>query len=226
MLVAFAGEAHYGSLISARDGGRLAGLGRAGRPYGAALATGAGLALKWVSAPLALFVLVRGPQWLLRRLLMLSALVLPLLITLPLVCGLEFCVPIPLQSRFVQTGRSAELILALVGLVLPFTRQANWPHDFALLLVLLVLVRRCRRRFDVFADASIASPMLLSPIMHAWYPTWLMPFSAATRQLGSRLLSLFGVQSLLALGAAASGRSFLGSPPSGSASGARSCSGW
>jgi len=190
-LVAFPGEFHYTSLFllamvatwQAWD---------AGRPYGAALATGAAslLALRWVSVPLALFVLVRGPQRLRRRLLMLSALVLPLLITLPLVCGLESCVPIPFQSRFVQTGRSTELIPALVGLMLPFTRQANWPCG----LPALCLSFWC---LCAVAGASRGSPkrtwhpyLLLSPIMHAWYATWLMPVSVATRQLESRLLSL------------------------------------
>jgi len=60
---------------------------------------------------------------------------------------------------------------------------------FRSLLVLLVLVRRCRC-FKGFAEASMASLLLLSPIMHAWYATWLVLFSVVTCQLGSCLLGL------------------------------------
>ncbi|WP_225323129.1 glycosyltransferase family 2 protein [Synechococcus sp. RSCCF101] len=188
VLVAFAGEGHLDSLLllamvlawQAWD---------SRRPVAAALATGAGLALKWVSAPLALFVLLRGPTAAGPRWRMVAALALPFLLTLPLACGLELCVPAPLQSRFVQNGRSAELIPALVGLVLPASRAANWPWALAFAVVLALLLLRCRR-FEGYAEGSLSALLMLSPIVHAWYATWLMPFAVATGNLGSRLLSL------------------------------------
>lgn len=41
-----------------------------------------------------------------------------------------------------------------------------------------------------FTEGYLVGLLLLSPIVHGWYFTWLVPFAVATRNWGTRLVSL------------------------------------
>ncbi|NEO55784.1 MAG: hypothetical protein F6K54_23570 [Okeania sp. SIO3B5] len=112
------------------------------------------------------------------------------------VAALNFCEPgkcslIPTSSNFVVNGRSAELIPYLVSFVSEQSTKFNWIYGIPLCLGVGVLIWNCRR-FVNFAEWYFFLLLILSPIVHGWYFTWLIPFAVATRNLGIRWVSLSG----------------------------------
>ncbi|NES70231.1 MAG: hypothetical protein F6K24_35950 [Okeania sp. SIO2D1] len=112
------------------------------------------------------------------------------------VAALNFCEPgkcslIPTSSNFVVNGRSAELIPYLVSFVSEQSTKFNWIYGIPLCLGVGILIWNCRRFVD-FAEWYFFLLLTLSPIVHAWYFTWLIPFAVATRNLGIRWVSLSG----------------------------------
>ncbi|MDY7004352.1 MAG: hypothetical protein SWX82_10460 [Cyanobacteriota bacterium] len=110
------------------------------------------------------------------------------------VAALNFCEPgkcslIPTSSNFVVNGRSAELIPYLVSFVSEQSTKFNWIYGIPLCLGVGVLIWNCRR-FVNFAEWYFFLLLILSPIVHAWYFTWLIPFAVVTRNLGIRWVSL------------------------------------
>ncbi len=87
-------------------------------------------------------------------------------------------------KRFTMHARSAELI--------PFYFEHPhpwWPHNtllrgVALVLVLVVLLVFSQRR-EIFAERWLLAVLALSPLVHAWYFTWLAPFAVITRNIGA-----------------------------------------
>jgi hypothetical protein len=161
-----------------------------------ALLVGLSVAIKWVSLPLLGFVIW---QSLLRTKLRYSQLKqiglmilcggLPLLLTAIAFCQPGSCTLIPTSSVFVSHGRSAELIPYWIGLIWEPSRWENWLFAIPLGLVLIWLLWRTNR-FLVFAESYFFMLLILSPIIHAWYFTWLTPFAVASRNWGIRLVSL------------------------------------
>ncbi|MBW4656132.1 MAG: glycosyltransferase family 2 protein [Kaiparowitsia implicata GSE-PSE-MK54-09C] len=209
VIYAFAGGGHYDSwfllpLVGAWlwfDAPPAASGGQTERSLGTALLLGLSIAVKWVSLPLLGFVAWRSlrgkgrwqcPQGLQqgRRAIAVLALgSLPLvLLALPFCTGNE-CPLIPTSSTFVSHGRSAELVPYLLAQVSDISRAANWPYGLPLLLGSLVLMGRSHRLLS-FGQGFFVLLLLLSPIVHAWYFTWLIPFSVATRHWGIRWVSL------------------------------------
>ncbi|NET46260.1 hypothetical protein [Okeania sp. SIO2B3] len=110
------------------------------------------------------------------------------------VAALNFCEPgkcslIPTSSNFVVNGRSAELIPYLVSLVSEQSTKFNWIYGIPLCLGVGVLIWNCRRFVD-FAEWYFFLLLTLSPIVHAWYFSWFIPFAVTTRNLGIRWVSL------------------------------------
>jgi hypothetical protein len=60
-------------------------------------------------------------------------------------------------------------------------------------------------QFGLFTEWYLGLLLMLAPVVHAWYFTWLIPFVVASRNLGVRLVSLSGfvyfvLQQRIALG--------------------------
>lgn len=91
-------------------------------------------------------------------------------------------------STFAECARSSELVPRIVAWFWEESRYHNrWflpPLAIAWALVILV-AKRC----TTAAEWSLFIALILSPLVHAWYFTWLMPFAVATRNRGSILLS-------------------------------------
>ncbi|MGK7911762.1 MAG: glycosyltransferase family 2 protein [Synechococcus sp.] len=194
VLYSFAGGGHYDSwfvlpLVMAWgivDRGR-----GAARWLGASLCLGFSIAVKWVSLPLLGFVSWRA--WRDRHLgwALLTFVVglLPMAIAALPFCADGTCPLIPVSSTFVSYGRSAELFPYIAGWLWPVTRESNWIYGIPLAIATLVLIFKSRS-FLAFAERFFLVLMVLTPIVHAWYFTWLVPFAAVTRHWGIRLVSL------------------------------------
>jgi hypothetical protein len=81
------------------------------------------------------------------------------------------------------------LIPYLIGLLWQPSKQANWYYLFPLVAVLLGLLYTTQT-FLRFSESYFITLLLLSPIIHAWYFTWLVPFAVASRNFGTKLVSL------------------------------------
>ena len=161
------------------------------RWLGSALLVGVSVAVKWMSLPILSFLVWRA-LWPVRvRLALLTLLcgLLPLGLSAIPFCHTGECPLIPTGSFFVTHGRSAELIPHIVTQIWPPSRWENWLYAFPLCLAVIWLLLRARN-FQEFAEWYLLSLVVISPIIHAWYFTWLTPFSVASRNLGTKLVSL------------------------------------
>ena len=150
---------------------------------------GSVLAVKWMSLPV-LVLFASHRRWLgwWRGPLLLVLGLVPLAIaTLPF-CDGTGCPVIPLSSPFVNYGRSAALVPQLVGDIWPASTRMNWIYTLPLVGVVLWGLLRSLP-VDKFTERYFIALMLLSPVIHAWYFTWLMPFGVASRNWGTRLVS-------------------------------------
>ncbi len=201
ILYSFAGGGHYDSwfilplvaagLVCTRSRWSLS-----------AVFIGLSIAIKWMSLPiLGLFGTLHIPRW--KTLLAIIFLgILPFaLFSIPF-CSTQYCPVIPIDSNFVVNGRSAEFIPYFVRKILP---DSNSLYIIPLSGVLLwMMIQSFRKKWQnpeqFYADLSthffqmtqtyLIALLMLSPIIHAWYFTWLIPFAVATRHLGIRLVSL------------------------------------
>jgi glycosyltransferase involved in cell wall biosynthesis len=148
---------------------------------------GVSAGMKWVSLPLVAFLIWRLKVK--QVVIMLLLFLLPLLLTALPFCQDGTCTLIPIGSGFVSYGRSAEWVPYFLSQVWPPAAQQNWIFAIPLGLVMLGLLWRCRQ-FVRVAEGFFVALLMLSPIVHAWYFTWLVPFAVTTRNLGVRLVSL------------------------------------
>ena len=159
------------------------------------LMLGISTAIKWVSLPLLGVILwpcIRQHQWRLSALVLLTGL-LPLLLSAAPFCQLNACPLVPIDSGFVANGRSAELIPYILRLLWPASQQANWPYVLAFGGIALGLILRAGKGamgFGAIAQSYFLALLCLSPIIHLWYFTWLVPFAIASGHLGIRWVSL------------------------------------
>lgn len=189
ILYSFAGGAHYDSwLILPVVAAWL--LAERRRWLWSALFLGVSIGVKWITLPLLAFPVweaLRQRRWM-RALTILAVAAVPLLVTTPIFCQLGSCSLIPVQSSFVVEARSADLIPHLLSLAWTASRSMNWIFGPPLAIATLGLLWYCRR-FGTFAEAYFFILSILSPVVHSWYFTWIMPFGVASRNWGSRLLS-------------------------------------
>lgn len=194
VIYSFAGAAHYDSWLILPLVAAWLSFDKLPHPWrwpSAAVLVGLSAAVKWISLPILGFLVWRGFRergWGLAVVLLLLGL-LPLGLSLLPFCDSLVCPLIPTQSVFVAYGRSAEFFPHLLGQVWASTRQVNWIYLPPLLGVVLWLLRSTRS-FLGFAEGYLIGVMFLSPIIHAWYFTWLIPFAVASRNLGTLLVSL------------------------------------
>lgn len=193
ILYSFAGGAHYDSwfilpLVWAwlcldtqprRAAITLAGLGL----------LGVSIATKWISLPIIGFVgwtFVKKREWTWASISILLP-VVPMLISALPFCSLTSCSLIPTSSSFVTKGRSAEFLP--IGNLLSAPEWHNAILLIPLAISLLFLLWRSTQVGD-FTENYLGILLLLSPVVHAWYFTWLVPFAIASRNWGTRLVSL------------------------------------
>jgi len=113
------------------------------------------------------------------------------LATIPAFCNFNSCPLIPTDSQFVSSGRSAEFIPYLVKFVWPAsTASGSNPVYVAGFGIIALLLLFTGKRLVVFAEHFFASLLAFSPIVHAWYFSWLIPFSTVSHNLGTRLASI------------------------------------
>lgn len=159
--------------------------------WGAALLIGLSAAVKWISLPL-----LGWPIWALvqRRKLWVAIAtglvgVLPLLLAAIPFCQIDTCPLIPTDSTFVSHGRSAEFIPHWLAQIWPASAQVNWIYGIPLVLLVLWLLRQ-HTPWRQFATGYWFGVFLLSPIIHFWYFTWIVPFAVPNQNWGVRWLSL------------------------------------
>ncbi len=166
---------------------------RAAAYFGSAFFLGVSVAVKWMSLPIASFLVwhkLRRWQW--RGALLGGVLsLIPLGLAAIPFCRVNTCPLIPTGSVFVAYGRSAEFLPYWVAQVWDYSRWHNWVYLVPLAIAGLLLLWRSRR-FGPFTEGYFISLLLLSPIVHAWYLTWLVPFAVASRNWGTRWVSLSG----------------------------------
>ncbi|MEL6494678.1 MAG: glycosyltransferase family 2 protein [Cyanobacteria bacterium J06623_7] len=159
--------------------------------YLASLFVGISIAIKWISLPILGFI-----SWAaLRKSNLKTAIVVVVLGLLPIClsaisfCHADSCSLIPTSSTFVSHGRSAEFIPHLLAKVWHQSTKNN--SIFAVPLGLIVLWSLVRwRRFQQFSLTFFAALLILSPIVHGWYFTWIVPFALGTRNWSVRLVSI------------------------------------
>lgn len=156
-----------------------------------ALLIGISIAVKWVSLPILGFF-----SWLVWRKINLKTAIFSLicgivpigLSSLPF-CNADTCSLIPTSSNFVVNGRSAELLPHLLEKIWYGSTQTN--SIFALPLGLVTLWLLWRSLYlQQFALSFFSSLLIISPIIHAWYFTWIIPFAVGTKNLGIRFVSI------------------------------------
>ncbi|MGF1512786.1 MAG: hypothetical protein ACFB5Z_03700 [Elainellaceae cyanobacterium] len=169
------------------------GFGRKSAPVIRALFIGISIGVKWISLPVLAFlswrVLFRkdNATWRSRWLVALAVGavgLLPLALSALVYCDSVSCPLIPTTSTFVSHGRSAELLPFIIGKFLPPSLESNRWFAPPLALVTLVLLLR-GRSLGQFTLNYLIALMLLSPIIHAWYFTWMIPFAVEKRNWGA-----------------------------------------
>ena len=147
--------------------------------------------MKWISLPILGFI---GWIALLKinvktALLVTACGLLPICISALAFCSADSCSLIPTSSTFVSHGRSAEFLPHLLAKVWHPSTKTNSIFALPLGLVILWLWWKIRD-FQQMAIAFFAALLTISPIVHAWYFTWIMPFVVGTNNWGVRLVSI------------------------------------
>ena len=158
---------------------------------GSSCLIGISIAVKWISLPILSFIAWQA--W--RKINFKTAIISLIIGILPLcLASLAFCLPdhcslIPTNSTFVSYGRSAELIPYLLGQVWQTSRDNNSIFAIPLGLAVIVLLLQAPS-FQQFSLGYFFSLLTISPIIHGWYFTWIIPFAVGTQNWGVRLVSL------------------------------------
>ena len=156
-----------------------------------ALLIGISVAVKWMSLPILGFVVWQAFRKvnLKQAIVVLICGLLPFVISAIPFCDLETCPLIPTSSGFVSHHRSAEFLPYLLGLFWQKSRETNSFYAYPLVFVFILLLWRAKS-FQYFVENYFLALLTLSPIVHAWYFTWVIPFAVVTQNLGVRLISI------------------------------------
>ncbi len=114
---------------------------------------------------------------------------LPVIITALPYCTVKSCPLVPTGSVFVSYGRSAEWIPHWVAQHWALSLSTNSIYAIPLVMVIAWLLLRAKS-FGQFAEWYFIGLLLLSPIIHAWYFTWLAPFAVASRNWGTKFVTV------------------------------------
>lgn len=194
--VSFAGGGHYDSLfmlamvlawLSPKPENQI--------PVKTALLLGASIALKWMAVPLGLWLVVH--EWRnrgFRRATLTGGLVaLPAILTwtaLGLWTG-EWTLQL-MPSAFSRAARSAELIPAIADFICGLGQIDNRWFLVALIGAWIWVAVKSRTLLEA-AEWGFLATYILSPMLHAWYFVWVLPFAVKSRNLGTIALAASGI---------------------------------
>ncbi len=201
VVYAFSGGAHYDSLMLLPMTASLAILSlsaeeQAPPRWHAALGScallGAAIAIKFI--PVLLI-----PAW--ARALRDKSAALALCAVIPTVCSLPFggmsTVLSPLRD-FANTARFNDTLWwAIEALTGPNPYQRNWPFILALGAAILWGFYRFKNDWPRCAVWSMGSALVLSPVLHPWYVTWILPLACWRRATPWSTFSLSAMGALL-----------------------------
>ncbi|MGB3613620.1 MAG: hypothetical protein WBA10_07495 [Elainellaceae cyanobacterium] len=101
---------------------------------------------------------------------------LPMALSALVYCDSMSCSLVPTSSTFVVSARTAEFLPHFIGMLWPASLESNRLLALPLGAVTLVLLVWCRS-LGQFALSYLIALLMLSPIVHAWYFTWMIPFA-------------------------------------------------
>ena len=194
--VSFAGGGHYDSLfmlamvfawLCHKPGNQL--------PVKTALWLGASIALKWMAAPLGMWLVI--DQW--KKQGFMKALLTGTLVALPAVFTWgalslwtdEWTLQLT-PPAFSRVARSAEFIPAITEFIFQSGHIANHWFMLAMLASWIWVGLKCRTLLDA-AQWGFLATYLLSPMLHAWYFVWALPFAVKSRNVGFITLAASGI---------------------------------
>lgn len=156
---------------------------------------GVSIAMKWMAAPLGLWLVIH--QWKthgLKRAAQTGACV-----AFPAIfawSALSFCTgewTLQLMPpTFSRDARSAELIPAIADFLLPSGQLHNRWFMAAMVLAWIAVALKCRT-FQSAAEWGFFATFVLSPMLHAWYFIWALPFAVPSRHPGYIALAASGI---------------------------------
>lgn len=157
----------------------------------AALFVGISVAVKWVSLPILgsiYWKVWRKNRWQTAIIVTICG-ILPICASALFFCDADSCSLIPTSSTFISHGRSAEFLPHLLAKVWYPSTKTNSIFALPLGLAVLLLIWRSRS-LQRFALGFFACLLAISPIIHCWYFTWIVPFAVGTKNWGVRLSSI------------------------------------
>jgi alpha-1,6-mannosyltransferase len=166
-----------------------------GFPFRAAILIGIAIALKWMALPIALWLVIHE----LRQRGLRSAFIAGILVAAPVACSYiaislwtgEWTLQLmpPLFSRTARSMEFLPIIFDYLGRVGPLDNRIY----FVILLVFWAVVASRARSFLEATEWSFFATYLLSPMLHAWYLVWILPFAVKSRNLGIIALAASGI---------------------------------
>jgi hypothetical protein len=188
VIYAFAGGAHYDSLMLLALTGAVVALHRSHGTHATSfrwqlasvLCLAAAISLKLVPAVLL-------PVWAFA--LGSRAWLLALCVALPAALAIPFggvaTSMLPLRD-FADVTRFNELLVW----IFPNPWQRNWPVSTLLFIVVVVIAVRFRHDWRRNALWVMGAMLILSPVLHPWYATWILPLAIWRRQPAWTILSI------------------------------------
>ena len=160
-------------------------------PFLNAVLIGLSIAVKWISLPILGWLSWQygGKLQFKTAILILICGTLPICLTAFAFCSANSCSLIPTSSTFVSHGRSAEFFPHLLAKVWHPSVKSNSIFALPLGIISLCLIFLAAS-WQQFAIAFFAALLIISPIVHVWYFTWIIPFAVGTKNWGVRLVSL------------------------------------
>lgn len=194
--LSFAGGGHYDSLFMlAMVLAWLVDQREAGFPWRTAVLLGVAIAFKWMALPIGLWLVIHD----FRQRGLRNALLTGMLVGAPVVLAYgalslwtgEWTLQL-MPPYFSRTARSMEFLPVIID-YLAGAGQLDNRVFFALLLAVWIMVAVRSRSFLVAAEWSFFATYLLSPMLHAWYLVWMLPFAVQSRNPGSIALAASGI---------------------------------
>lgn len=194
--LSFAGGGHYDSLFMlAMVWAWLIYQREVGFPFRAAAWVGVAIALKWMALPIGLWLAIR--EW--RERGVKSALAAGGLVAAPVAISYialslwtgEWTLQL-MPPFFSKTARSMEFLPVIIDFLGRIGHLDNRFY-FVILLAAWAVVASRARSFLQATEWSFFATYLLSPMLHAWYLVWILPFAVKSRNPGTIALAATGI---------------------------------
>ena len=104
-------------------------------------------------------------------------------------CNTDSCHLIPTSSTFVSHGRSAEFLPHILSKLWQESSKSNaiFALPLSLASIFLFFTSDNIKQFGLHFFFAL---LIISPIIHGWYFTWIIPFAVPNQNLGVKLLTL------------------------------------